>query len=359
MKKYLSTILLSSTLLFTAHTTTAQAATFTDVPTTHWAYEAIDNISTRGLINGYSDGTYRLNQPITRAQAAKIVALAIDAKPSAAFKPRFTDVSPAHGAYDHIRALTEKGIFSNTDKFHPNKPLTRAEMAKMFVLGYNIIIDDNDQATFQDVKKNNPYHGYITTVAEIGITTTPAGGAFKPNDNVSRAHMAAFIHRTMEFDQARQAGTIVYDKERRMYSAKSEAKPTPTGTTGQTNELKTITLVNEKRKQLGMKSFIHDTDLSAIAKAKAEDMAKNNYFSHESPTYGDVSEMLGKFNYKWTAYGENIAKGQTTPESVVKDWINSPSHYANIANTEFTHIGSGSATDAKGTIYWVHEFSRK
>ena len=72
----------------------------------------------------------------------------------------------------------------------------------MFVLGYNIIVDNNDEITFQDVTKNNPYHGYITTVAEIGITTTAPGGAFKPNDSVSRAHMAAFIHRTMEFDNA-------------------------------------------------------------------------------------------------------------------------------------------------------------
>ncbi|WP_318618198.1 S-layer homology domain-containing protein [Sporosarcina sp. YIM B06819] len=353
MKKHITTILFSTTLLFAAHTPT-QAATFTDVPTTHWAYEAIDDISTRGLINGYPDGTYRLNQPVTRAQAAKIVALAINAKPSTAFKPRFQDVSPAHGSYDHIRALTESGIFSNEDKFQPNKPLTRAEMSKMLALGYKITIDDNDQIKFSDVTKQNHYHGYITTLAELGITTTPAGGAFKPNDNVSRAQMAAFLHRTMEFDNARTNRTIVYDKAAHMY-----IKNTTTVNNTDDKALKTITLVNEQRTQLSVTALTHDKELSKVAQAKAQDMANNNYFAHSSPTYGSTSQLLDTFNYKWTAYGENIAKGQLTPEEVVKDWMDSPTHRANIINNKFTHIGTGSATDATGTIYWVHEFSRK
>ncbi|MEK5039913.1 CAP and S-layer homology domain-containing protein [Sporosarcina sp. FSL K6-3457] len=358
MKKHITTILLSTTLLFTAYTS-AQAATFTDVPASHWAHEAINDISNRGLINGYPDGTYRLNEPVTRAQAAKIVALAINAKPSAAFKPRFQDVSLAHGSYDHIRALTELGIFTNEDKFQPNKPLTRAEMSKMFALGYKIIIDDNDQIQFNDVAKQNHYHGYITALAELGITTTPAGGAFKPNDNVSRAHMAAFLHRTMEFDNARAKGTITYDKEARMYIDKATVKNVTNVSNTDDKALKTITLVNEQRTQLGGTAFTHDKELSKVAQAKAQDMAKNDYFAHISPTYGSTSQLLDAFNYKWTAYGENIATGQLTPEAVVKDWMDSPTHRANIVNNKFTHIGTGYATDASGTTYWVHEFSRK
>ncbi len=358
MKKQLTTLLLATTLLLTAYTP-AQAATFTDVPTSHWAYEAINDISTRGLVNGYPDGTYRLNQPVTRAQIAKIVALAINAKPSATFKPRFQDVSSAHGAYDHIRALTERGIFTDGDKFQPNKPLTRAEMSKIIALGYKLIVDDNNQIKFNDVPKQNHFHGYITTLAELGITTTPAGGVYKPNDNVSRAHIAAFLHRTMEFDNARKKGTIVYDEKARMYIAKAPVKDAPAVTNTDDKALKTITLVNEQRTQQGGKGLIHDKELSKVAQAKAQDMAENNYFSHTSPTYGSVSQLLSTFNYKWTAYGENIAKGQRTPEEVVQDWMDSPGHRANIVNEKFTHIGTGYATDATGTTYWVHQFSRK
>ena len=127
----------------------------------------------------------------------------------------------------------------------------------------------------------------------------------------------------------------------------------------QDNALKTIDFVNKQRKQLGAKELIQDTNLSKIAKAKAEDMAKNNYFDHKSPTYGTVDEMLKKFNYKWTAYGENIARGYIAPESVVKEWMLSPTHRANIENNTFTHIGSGYATDAEGKPYWVNLFSQK
>ena len=358
MKKHITTFLLATTLLLTTQTP-AQAATFTDVPTSHWAYEAINDIATRALINGYTDGTYRLNQPVTRAQAAKIVALAINAEPSATFKPRFQDVGPAHAAYDHIRALTERGIFTDDNKFQPNKPLTRAEMSKMFALGYEIIIDDNDKISFSDVAKQNHYHGYITALAELGITTTPAGGEFKPNDNVSRAHIAAFLHRTMAFDAAREKGTIVYDKEARMYSDKAAVKDVTTATSTTDKALKTITLVNQQRTQLTGTALIHDKELSKVAQAKAQDMAKNNYFNHISPTYGSTSQLLDTFNYRWTAYGENIAKGQPTPEEVVQDWMNSPTHKANIINQKFTHIGTGYATDTNGTTYWVHEFTRK
>ena len=357
MKKHITILFLSTTLLFTAHATPTQAATFTDVPPTHWAYEAVNDISTRGLVNGYPDGTYRLNQPVTRAQAAKIVALAIDAKPSATFKPRFQDISPAHAAYDHIRALTERGMFTNEDKFQPNKPLTRAEMSKMFALGYKIIIDDNDKISFSDVAKQNHYHGYITALAELGITTTPAGGAFNPNDNVSRAHIAAFLHRTMEFDAARKKGSIIYDKAALMYTAKTQVIDPTTITNDKA--LKTISLVNKHRTQLNEKALIHDPELTKVAQAKAQDMAKNNYFSHTSPTYGSPSQLLSTFNYKWTAYGENIAKGQLTAEQVVQDWMDSPGHRANIINEKFTHIGTGYATDTSGTTYWVHEFSWK
>ncbi|MEK5067172.1 CAP and S-layer homology domain-containing protein [Sporosarcina sp. FSL K6-1508] len=358
MKKWVPTAILSATLLLTA-TPAAQAASFTDVPPAHWANKAIDNISKRGLINGYPDGTYRLNEPVTRAQAAKVVALAINAKPTATFKPSFQDVSPAHGSYDYIRALTERGIFSDGDKFHPNESLTRAQMAKILTLGYKIIVDDNDLIKFQDVIKLNQNYGYITTLAELGITTTEPGGMYKPNDNVSRAHMAAFIDRTTTFDLEREKGVIYYDKARQMYMDKKKPDPMPPVIDSQDNALKTIDLVNKQRKQLDAKELIHDADLSAVAKAKAEDMAKNNYFDHKSPTYGTVDQMLNTFKYKWTAFGENIARGYIAPESVVKEWMITPTHRANIENKKFTHTGSGYATDAKGYTYWVNLFVQK
>ena len=119
----------------------------------------------------------------------------------------------------------------------------------------------------------------------------------------------------------------------------------------------TINLVNNERQQQNLAALKQDNALSAIAQAKAEDMANNNYFAHNSPTYGTVGNMLDHFGYNWTAYGENIAKGYTSAETVVQGWMESPGHRANILQSRFTNIGTGYATDQNGTTHWVHLFS--
>ncbi|WP_060207158.1 S-layer homology domain-containing protein [Sporosarcina koreensis] len=360
MKLRMQTALLTTALLLTPAIQPAQAASFTDVPKSHWAYEPIDAISDLGIINGYPDGTYKLNQPVTRAQAAKIVALATKTKPTQNFTPDFNDVTPAHGAYDHIRALTERGIFNNGESFNPNASLTRGQMAKIITLAYNITVDDNDLVTFSDVRKINGYHSYITTIAELGITTTEQGGEFKPNDPVSRAHMAAFIQRAIEFDAKRKSGEIYYDQAQQKYVEKVYSIPEPPPSQmDDAQAAQTINLVNNERQQQNLAALKQDKALSAIAQAKAEDMAQKNYFAHNSPTYGSVGNMLDHFKYDWTAYGENIAKGYTTAKTVVQGWMDSPGHRANILQSRFTNIGIGYATDQNGTTYWVHIFATK
>lgn len=126
---------------------------------------------------------------------------------------------------------------------------------------------------------------------------------------------------------------------------------------------RTVELVNEARAlgiQYGIQPALnHDVELSKIAQIKAEDMAKNGYFAHESPTYGEPSKMMTDFGYSWLTSGENIASGQTTAEHVVDGWIKSNGHYANIMGSTYTQIGAGYAVDANGQTYWVHMFASK
>lgn len=85
-------------------------------------------------------------------------------------------------------------------------------------------------------------------------------------------------------------------------------------------------------------------------------MAVNNYFSHTSPTYGSPFDMMKKFGISYTAAGENIAKGQRTPQEVVTAWMNSEGHRANILNKNYTHIGVG--FEENGYI-WTQQFIKK
>lgn len=100
-------------------------------------------------------------------------------------------------------------------------------------------------------------------------------------------------------------------------------------------------LVNEERAKAGLQALQLDTKLSEVARAKSQDMKDNGYFSHQSPTYGSPFDMMKQFGITYNTAGENIAKGQQTPEEVMEAWMNSDGHRKNILSADFTHIGVG------------------
>jgi len=124
-------------------------------------------------------------------------------------------------------------------------------------------------------------------------------------------------------------------------------------------ELDVLKLTNEERQKAGLKPFSGDyTNLNRSARAKSQDMATNNYFSHDSPTYGDPFAMMRNFGVQYQSAGENIAKGQPSPQEVVQAWMNSPGHRANIMNASYTHMGVGYVAN-NGQPCWTQQFVAK
>ncbi|MEF9952393.1 MAG: CAP domain-containing protein [Clostridium sp.] len=133
------------------------------------------------------------------------------------------------------------------------------------------------------------------------------------------------------------------------------------GTSGPSNEALSIEeqvfkLVNEERAKAGLSPMVLDKKISDVARVKSKDMADNNYFSHTSPTYGSPFDMMKKFGISYGYAGENIAKGQTTAESVMNSWMNSSGHRANILSKNFNKIGIGYVKQG-GTTYWTQMFT--
>ena len=118
-------------------------------------------------------------------------------------------------------------------------------------------------------------------------------------------------------------------------------------------EKEVVHLVNKERAQRGLNELTYDWQLSRVARYKSQDMSDNNYFSHTSPIYGSPFEMMKSFGINYRSAGENIAKGQQTPEAVVNAWMNSSGHRANILNKSFTKIGVGYVANGK---YWTQMF---
>ncbi|MEZ6188681.1 MAG: CAP domain-containing protein [Planctomycetota bacterium] len=118
-----------------------------------------------------------------------------------------------------------------------------------------------------------------------------------------------------------------------------------------------LTLVNQERANAGLPALAFDADAAAAAKVHAEDMVGRGYFSHNSPegwSPGDRLQMVGASGY--SGWGENIAQGQSTPQSVMTAWMNSSGHRANILNSSYTHLGVGYD---EGSRTWVQVFLRR
>lgn len=139
---------------------------------------------------------------------------------------------------------------------------------------------------------------------------------------------------------------------------KTDSKPTSPETNPGISEMEmeVVKLVNAERQKAGLTPFTASSELSKVARIKSEDMAKNNYFSHTSPTYGSPFDMMKKFGIKYNTAGENIAKGYSSAQAVVNGWMNSSGHRANILNPSFKTIGVGAYSN-NGTIYWTQMFT--
>lgn len=121
-------------------------------------------------------------------------------------------------------------------------------------------------------------------------------------------------------------------------------------------EQQVVDLTNQERAKQGLPALKADLELSKVAREKSLDMQKNNYFSHTSPTYGSPFDMMKQFGISYKAAGENIAKGQRTPQEVVNAWMNSSGHRQNILSSNFTHIGVGYVAEGN---YWTQQFIGK
>ena len=129
-----------------------------------------------------------------------------------------------------------------------------------------------------------------------------------------------------------------------------------TQTTSMSNDEKEVfNLINAQRTKNGLKTLEVNNEVQRIAKIKAQDMVDNNYFSHNSPTYGSPFDMLNSFKISYKSAAENIA-GNSSNSGAVNSWMNSSGHKANILNSNYTHTGIGVVSSSKYGKIFVQMF---
>ena len=233
---------------------------------------------------------------------------------------------------------TGNGTISNfsTNESSQDYPHTRAILIQEAKYKF-VPVNENQE------RRDTRNQGYQRNQAEVGIE--------QPRQEQRRT--------TTQVQQPRQEQprqeTVTQNRQPQAVTPKPSTQQKATGNISEYAR-QVVDLTNEQRRKNGLAALQLDTQLSNVAQTKSQDMQKNGYFSHTSPTYGSPFDMMRDFGVTYRTAGENIAQGQRTPQEVVNAWMNSAGHRKNILNGNFTHIGVG--YEASGN-HWTQMFIGK
>ncbi|GAA0486841.1 hypothetical protein GCM10008986_10310 [Salinibacillus aidingensis] len=181
-------------------TGTANAAKNQDVksvfPDVDRYVEPIKLLHDRGIIRGFSNGTFKPEAKVTRLQAIQMILKekGIDFENAVVQNPGYKDVDPDTYGYKAIAKASELGIVHGNLKgeFNPKDNLTRAQMAAIVVNAYDLT--GSMEQDFSDVSKDYFAYDVINTLAANGITKGYEDNTFRPSLKVSREHFSVFLY---------------------------------------------------------------------------------------------------------------------------------------------------------------------
>lgn len=130
----------------------------------------------------------------------------------------------------------------------------------------------------------------------------------------------------------------------------SLVKPGVLGYSSEITAQKVFDQTNQQRSALGLAPLKYNSLLSQSATKKAEDMFAHNYWAHNSPTGTTPWDFFKSVGYRYSVAGENLARDFYNTDSLMKAWMNSPTHKANIINQKYQEIGIGVVNGTLGGI---------
>ncbi|CEN94614.1 MAG: N-acetylmuramoyl-L-alanine amidase [Paeniclostridium sp.] len=167
--------------------------TFNDIDG-HWAKNAIIDFATKGYINGYGDGTFKPDNSITRAEFVKILNKAFGY--TNVGKENFSDVNPSDWYYNDICIGVNAGYINGYEDntFKPDKQITREEASKIIATALNLKGDGN--LNFKDSSEiSNWAKPYVDALSDNNIINGYEDNTFRPHNNMTRAENVTILSR--------------------------------------------------------------------------------------------------------------------------------------------------------------------
>ncbi|MFE1746726.1 S-layer homology domain-containing protein [Coleofasciculus sp. H7-2] len=181
----------------------AQSINFSDVSSSYWAASFIQELAQRDVIAGFPDGTFRPNDPVTRAQFAAMVRKAFN-KNKIRNAVNFVDLSSTYWAYSAIREAYEMGFLSGYpgNVFRPTQNIPREQVLVSLANGLNYTASSSvatDLQVYNDASSISSYaRNSIAAATEKSIVVNyPTLQTLNPTRNATRAEVAAFIYQAL------------------------------------------------------------------------------------------------------------------------------------------------------------------
>lgn len=202
MFKKLLGVVLSFVCVFCMSTVLAVA--YYDVSVNHWAYNAVNEMSNKGILAGYPDGTFKPEKHVTRAEFAKILSITLNLKPIDS-KVDFADVSDAHWAKNYINSVRDdmNHYYNDHDQiiFKPDDVASREEVTVAIVKAMKLGNSKYSSETinkFSDAKEIAEFNkNYIAIAVENGIVKGNADGTFAPKKPLTRAQVSQMMYNSI------------------------------------------------------------------------------------------------------------------------------------------------------------------
>mgnify|MGYP001170027306 CR=1 FL=1 len=165
----------------------------------HWAKGPIVDMAEKRIVSGYSDYTFRPNQPITRAEAAAILSSAFELKPEREYAA-FKDIHERHWAYYAIVAVTRARVANGypDGTFAPSRPLTRMEMTVMMANAAGLKGVRGTSSPFSDIPLGHWGLPLVVEMVQKGWASGYEDGTFRPQQTATRAEFVAMLHRLIQ-----------------------------------------------------------------------------------------------------------------------------------------------------------------
>jgi hypothetical protein len=169
---------------------------FSDVPPDYWARQYIEYMACRNIVSGYSDGTFRPDLNTTRGQLSKIIVLEEGWPIDTSGGPHFSDVLPGSAFYAYVETAFNRSIISgySDGTFRPGNNITRSQLCKITVLAAGWPIDTSGGPHFSDVPPNNAFYNYVETAFNRSIISGYSDGTFRPGNNATRAQVCKIVY---------------------------------------------------------------------------------------------------------------------------------------------------------------------